>query len=97
MLAGHTGTLEVGRRRGDGCPLWVISGHDVIKSRCPLYPQKRTFIMTIQKRACTRAKVFPNSTFFTMASRRSQERHWWVFTDRREALPNGPSKALQVI
>jgi len=25
------------------CPLWVISGHDVIKSRCPLYPQKRTF------------------------------------------------------
>src|SRR5262245_55678801 len=24
------------------CPLWVISGHDLIKSRCPLYPQKQT-------------------------------------------------------
>lgn len=22
------------------CPLWVISGHDAVKSRCPLYPRK---------------------------------------------------------
>jgi len=29
------------------CPLWVISGHDVIKSRCPLYPQKRTSVNAI--------------------------------------------------
>src|ERR1700746_2961886 len=25
------------------CPLWVKSRHDVSKSRCPLYSQKRTF------------------------------------------------------
>ena len=24
------------------CPLWVKSGHGTVKSRCPLYPQKRT-------------------------------------------------------
>src|SRR6202040_3864733 len=26
------------------CPLWVKSGHDAIKLRCPLYPRKRTFV-----------------------------------------------------
>jgi hypothetical protein len=25
------------------CPLWVKSGHDALKFRCPLYPRKRTF------------------------------------------------------
>jgi hypothetical protein len=26
------------------CPLWVISGHRALKSRCLLYPQKRTLV-----------------------------------------------------
>jgi hypothetical protein len=26
----------------DQCPLWVISGHERVNLRCPLYPQKRT-------------------------------------------------------
>jgi hypothetical protein len=25
-------------------PLWVISGHSRLSQRCPLYPQKRTFV-----------------------------------------------------
>ena len=27
-----------------GCPLWVKSGRDALKFRCPLYPRKRTFV-----------------------------------------------------
>jgi hypothetical protein len=30
--------------RGRRSPLWVISGHGAISLRCPLYPQKRTFV-----------------------------------------------------
>jgi hypothetical protein len=26
------------------CPLWVISGHSITSTRCPLYPQKRTLV-----------------------------------------------------
>jgi len=26
------------------CPLWIISGHWGTSKRCPLYPQKRTFV-----------------------------------------------------
>ena len=26
------------------CPLWVKSGHDTLKPRCPLYPRNRTFV-----------------------------------------------------
>ena len=29
---------------GGECPLWVISGHSAHSVRCPLYPQKRTWI-----------------------------------------------------
>jgi len=25
------------------CPLWVKSGRDALKFRCPLYPRKQTF------------------------------------------------------
>ncbi len=33
------------RQAGLGqCPLWVISGHCARRSRCPLYPRKRTSI-----------------------------------------------------
>src|SRR5262245_60924994 len=31
-----------GRR---GCPLWVKSRHMQCKTACPLYPQKRTFVL----------------------------------------------------
>src|SRR6516225_2374268 len=29
------------------CPLWFKTGHDALQSRCPLYPQKRTWLGTI--------------------------------------------------
>jgi hypothetical protein len=28
--------------RGPECPLWVKSGRDALKFRCPLYPRKQT-------------------------------------------------------
>src|SRR5262249_52984501 len=35
--------LEVNRQpRQHACPLWVISGHQLVAQQCPLYPQKRT-------------------------------------------------------
>jgi hypothetical protein len=33
-----TGRYELGPQ----CPSWVTVGHDAVKSRCPLYPRKRT-------------------------------------------------------
>jgi hypothetical protein len=33
------------------CPLWVKSGHEALKSRCPLYPQKRTSNGTLRMSA----------------------------------------------
>jgi hypothetical protein len=29
------------------CPLWVKSGRDALKFRCPLYPRKQTFVPAV--------------------------------------------------
>src|SRR5512142_3379329 len=46
IVAGQTSFPEVAHCGTEGliaeCPLWVKSRHGAAKSRCPLYPQKRT-------------------------------------------------------
>ena len=37
--------LEVILSQMSECPLWVISGHWGRSASCPLYPQKRTFVV----------------------------------------------------
>ena len=39
-----------GLRQRKQCPLWVISGHWAMSSRCLLYPQKRTSIRGVDRR-----------------------------------------------
>ena len=36
---------------GASSPLWVKSGRDALKFRCPLYPRKRTFIAVVKMSA----------------------------------------------
>jgi hypothetical protein len=38
------------------CPLWVKSRHDPLKSRCPLYPQKRTSLSVVAMSACAKSR-----------------------------------------
>src|SRR5262245_683540 len=44
--------------RSRSCPLWVINGHDVIKPRCPLYPQKRTLLERVAMSALCQKRAF---------------------------------------
>jgi hypothetical protein len=39
----HVTATEIEKCAVCGCPLWVKSRHHILKSPCPLYPQKRTF------------------------------------------------------
>jgi hypothetical protein len=39
----------VGDAMHTACPLWVISGHGDNAARCPLFPRKRTSIVSIEK------------------------------------------------
>ena len=51
IVAGQTGILEVVWLEFFECPLWVKSGRDAPKFRCPLYPRKRTFAHAIRMSA----------------------------------------------
>jgi hypothetical protein len=42
IVSRQTSGLEGLGCQNHQCPLWVNNGHDALKSRCPLYPQKRT-------------------------------------------------------
>jgi hypothetical protein len=56
-----------GRATGRACPLWVKSRPRALKSRCPLYPQKRTLIEPVGMSAlCQKRK----SCRFTRLPRR---------------------------
>jgi hypothetical protein len=48
--AGLESWFDVSARRAihRQCPLWVKSRHYGLKSRCPLYPQKRTFCAAVE-------------------------------------------------
>ena len=39
-------------------PLWVKSRHDALKSRCPLFPQKRTLLSTTRMSALCQKQTF---------------------------------------
>ncbi len=49
MVPIGTGALE--GAGGSRCLLWVKSGPDALKFRCPLYPRKRTFAHAIRMSA----------------------------------------------
>ena len=46
------------RRRVFQCPLWVNSGRDALKFRCPLYLRKRTFAHAIRMSALGQKQTF---------------------------------------
>src|SRR5262249_13844123 len=43
---------------GCRCPLWVKSGHYAVSGRCPLYPQKRTSLITAGMSALCQKQTF---------------------------------------
>jgi hypothetical protein len=43
------------------CLLWVTTGHDAVKSRCPLFPRKQTFIEAVGMSAMGQKQTFRHS------------------------------------
>jgi NAD(P)-dependent dehydrogenase (short-subunit alcohol dehydrogenase family) len=43
---------------GGECPRWVKNGHRALQSRCPLYPQERTWpSATVMSAKCQKADI----------------------------------------
>src|SRR4029077_7051846 len=55
------------------CPLWVKSGRDALKFRCPLYPRKRTFAHAIMMSALGHKRTHALRNFVVIRSPRRRE------------------------
>ena len=48
---------------GEPCPLWVTGRHSAQKTRCPLYPQKQTFVAATGMSALCQKRTFTGTWF----------------------------------
>jgi hypothetical protein len=51
MPLGVQGSVCAAAILSRSCPLWVKTRHDTLKSPCPLYPRKRTFLSAVSMSA----------------------------------------------